>query len=315
MILTVTANPLIDRTLVVNSLQPGKILRATHVSEIVGGKGINVARIVKVLGEDVHAISFVGGYYGGWLQDILELDNIPNTLIRTLSPTRFQVSILDNTSKTHTDIIDPGSYVSTNEIQTMIYESENLIMRTPAIKWLVLSGSTPQGKVSNLYYDLIKLANKYNVKTVLDSYGEFFKMALKAKPYIVKQNKQEAETLLRKPINSKVKILDYIKKMWDIGIALPILTMGKDGAIAGYQNKIWEIKPPKVKIVNATGSGDAFIGTLVVKLSQGKSMEESLCWATAAGAANATVWIPCGCTQSQIRQILPKVKIQLLYPS
>lgn len=309
MILTVTANPLIDRTLNLYSFRLGQIHRTSHISEIAGGKGINVARMIKTLGEPVHAITFTGGGYGNHFQELLEQEGISNTTIQILSPTRFQVSILDNSNEIYTDILDQGAFVSNTELDCLVYETENLLKYNNNIQWLILSGSAPQGKADHLYYELIKIASKYNIKTILDSYGEIFKQGIKAKPYCIKPNLKEAELSIGKPINSKAKILNFIKKMVDSGIELPIVSLGKDGVIAGHRSNYWEIRPPIIKVVNTVGSGDALVGALAVSLTRGHSIPDSLRRGVAAGTANALCPIPCGCTPSQISNILPKIQI------
>lgn len=310
MILTVTANPLIDRTLHLQSFRLGQIHRTSHISEIASGKGINVARIIKTLGERVHAITFTGGGYGNRLTELLEKENISHTTIQTLSPTRFQVSILDNSNSLYTDILDQGTFVTNAELDCLVYEIENLLKTKMDIQWLILSGSAPQGKATHLYFELIKIANKYNIKTILDSYGEIFKQGIKAKPYCIKPNLKEAELFIGNPIKSKVILLNFIKKMLGYGIQLPIISLGKDGIIAGNKRSYWEVRPPKIKVINAVGSGDAFVGALAVSLTQGHSIPDSLRYGVAAGTANAQGSIPCGCTHSQISNILPKVQIR-----
>jgi tagatose 6-phosphate kinase len=310
MILTITANPLIDRTLHLPSFRLGQIHRTTRISEIAGGKGVNVARMVKILGEPVHAITFAGGGYGNRLKELLEQEGIPNSTIQTLSPTRFQVSILDNSNGLYTDILDQGTIVSNSELDCLLYETENLLKTKRDVQWLILSGSAPQGKADHLYYELIKIAHKYNIKTILDSYGEIFKQGIKAKPYCIKPNLKEAEILHGKELYGKVNILNFINGMLDSGIQLPIVSLGKDGVIAGHKGKYWEVRPPKIKAVNAVGSGDAFVGALAVALTRGHSIPESLQWGVAAGTANAMNSIPCGCTSSQISQILSKVHLR-----
>ncbi len=310
MILTVTANPLIDRTLHLQSFRLGQVHRTSQISEIAGGKGINVARMIKTLGEPVHAITFIGGGYGNRLKELLEHESIPNTTIQTISPTRFQVSILDNSNGIYTDILDQGTFVSNAELDCLLYETENLLKNKKDIQWLILSGSAPHRKAAFLYYELIKIANKYNIKSILDSYGEMFKQGVKAKPYCIKQNRKEAELFIGKPIKSKAKVLNIIKKLLDIGIQLPIISLGKDGVIAGHNGNYWEVRPPTIKVVNTVGSGDALVGALAVALTQGHSIPESLRCGVAAGTANAQGSIPCGCTQPQISNILPKVQLR-----
>jgi fructose-1-phosphate kinase PfkB-like protein len=89
-------------------------------------------------------------------------------------------------------------------------------------------------------------------------------------------------------------------------------TLGHDGALALIENTAYHLQPPKIKTVSATGSGDAFVGMLTLKLSTGHSPLDSLQWATAAGTANALSWEPCGCRLNEIQKIFPQVHIKII---
>ncbi len=312
-ILTVTANPLIDRTLVVDEFTKGKIYRAVETSEMVGGKGINVARLVKNLGTPVKAVTFTGGPYGEHLNRLLREENIPCHCILTQSHTRFQISIQERDSDIHTDIIDPGSVIQSQETEALYYQVELLLKYgTEKPDWLVLSGSAPLGEATDLYARLTRLGNQYQVPVFLDSYGEMFQKALPEKPYAVKPNLKEAEQFLGKELSSRNNQISFIRELRKMGIALPILSLGDKGTIALAEGELLYYYSPKVDTLNSTGSGDALVATFVVSRGWGMSLWDALLWGTAAGTANALQWEPCNFGKEEIEIHLPYVRVEKL---
>jgi tagatose 6-phosphate kinase len=312
-ILTVTANPLIDRTLVVDELEKGKIYRARETSEVVGGKGINVARLIRNLGTPVEAVTFTGDFYGEHLERLLAKEKIPHHCIHTQSPTRFQVSIRERESNLHTDIIDPGSVVQTQEADALYYQVE-LLIKYGAEKpdWLVLSGSAPRGEANDLYARLTRLGNQNQIPVFLDSYGEMFNRALPEKPYAVKPNLKEAEQFSGKDLSSRENQVSFIRELRKMGIAMPILSLGEKGLLALAEGELLCYYPPKVDAVNVTGSGDALVAAFVVSRGWGMSLWDALLWGTAAGTANALQWEPCNFGKEEIEVHLPFVRVEKL---
>ena len=312
MIITVTANPLIDRTLRVDSFTPGQIHRTVSIREVAGGKGINVARLLNHLHAPTHAFSFAGGGYGEHLEHLLQQEQIPHTLITTIAPTRFQVSIIDLNKSIHTDVLDQGTRVTPAEAETLYYSLQLFMESHPGIHFLVLSGSAPAGLPLDFYRRLIRLAHRLKVPVCLDSYGDIFEQGLLEQPMMIKPNLAEAEKLMGHKLTRRKAQIAFLHEMQSRGIQLPILTLGDAGALALIDSSAYHFIPPAIHSVSATGSGDAFVAMLTHLLSIGGTVLESLRWATAAGTANALCWEPCGCRLSAIQEILPQVQIKII---
>jgi 1-phosphofructokinase family hexose kinase len=317
MVITITLNPLVDKTFYVDKLVPGSNHRVTAGKNIVGGKGINVSRAVRNLGGKTLALSFIGGNFGSELSDLLKIEGIQSILVRTKSSTRMQASLLDRSNNIPTFFIGPNEGVTQEELDTFKFELANILSIQSEKHILVISGSAPAGDMDNSINKIINIANKFNILTILDSYGKAFELGLNEKPFMVKQNRIEAEAHLDKHLLSQDKILDYIKGMIDAGIKFPILTSGKKLVYAGYNGNYWKLIPPKVKVVNPTGSGDAMAGSIALDLLSLKTskitsnqVEMMLIKATAAGAANAMVWLPCDITPQMVSNLIPKVQIK-----
>jgi 1-phosphofructokinase family hexose kinase len=316
MVITITLNPLVDKTFYLDKLVPGNIHRVTAGKDIVGGKGINVSRLVRNLGDKTLALTFIGGNTGSELADLLKIEGIPSILIRTKSQTRMQVSLLDKSNNLPTFFIGQNEGVTQEELDTLKFELSNVLSNQSEKHILVISGSAPAGEMDNSIQEIIHIANNFNVLTILDSYGKAFKLGLTEKPFMIKQNQKEAEIYYGKPLYSQGNILDYLKGIADNGIEFPIITSGKDWVYATYKNNYWKLIPPKVKVVNPTGAGDAMAGSLaldLISLNPAKIstslVKKMLKKAVAAGAANAMVWLPCDITPQMIEILIPKVQI------
>jgi 1-phosphofructokinase family hexose kinase len=316
MVITITLNPLVDKTFYVDKLVPGSSHRVNKGNDIVGGKGTNVSRTVHNLGGKTIALTFIGGNIGSELADLIKMEGIPSILIRTRSSTRIQVSLLDKNNNEPTFFIAPNEGVNQEELDTLKFELTNVLSNKSEKHILVVSGSAPAGAMDNSIREIIHIANKFNILTIIDSYGKAFELGLTEKPFLVKQNQKEAEIYMVKRLSGQVNILDYLKMMLDSGIKFPIITSGEDWIYAAYKTNYWKLIPPKVKVVNPTGSGDAMAGSLALDLLSLNhtritlnQVEMMLKKATAAGAANAMVWLPCDITPQMIDVLIPKVKI------
>ncbi|MCX7918305.1 MAG: PfkB family carbohydrate kinase [bacterium] len=317
LVITVTLNPLIDKTVYVDKLVPGKIHRAICGPEIVGGKGINVSRAVKRLGGDSIAITFIGGEIGTHLSTLLHQERIPSRFVRTITPTRLQISILEQSNNKSTSIIFPNTGVSQEELDTLLFELSNLLVRQNKKSILVISGSAPSGDMDTSIKKIIHMANKFKIKTILDSYGTAFARALSERPFCVRQNRKEAELYFNHRLTHQGDILDAIAEYFKLGIKFAIITSGANAVYAGYNGYFWKVTPPKVTTVNPTGSGDAMTASIALDLLtidasdlSLKQAERILIKSVAAGAANATVWLPCDITKKMVTELTPKVKIK-----
>ena len=317
MVITITLNPLVDKTFYVDKLVPGSSHRVNKGNDIVGGKGINVSRTVRNLGGKTIALTFIGGNIGSELADLIKMEGISSILIRTRSSTRLQVSLLDKSNNEPTFFIAQNEGVNLEELETLKFELSNILSNQSGKHILVISGSAPAGKMDKSICEIINIANKINVLTILDSYGKAFEFGLSEKPFMVKQNRKEAEAYIRNNLYSQDKMLDYLKRLFDAGIKFPIITAGRERIYAGYNGNYWKLIPPKVKVVNPTGSGDAMAGSLALDLLSLNStnissnqVEMMLKKATAAGAANAMVWLPCDITTNMVNSLISKVQIK-----
>jgi len=277
MIITVTLNPAIDKTLKVDKLKPGELNRVREVDIIAGGKGINVARVVHQLGEPVVAMGFLGGDTGQQIDRFLEKEGLARNFTWTEYPTRVNMKILENDDR-ETEVNEPGR-VLPQDFQVL---KNSLKVQLKEASLLILSGSLPQGVPEDAYNQLMKLANQNNVSVILDTAGKSLKLGLREKPYLIKPNLHEVELLMDKRIDSTAGIYNAVDYFIGKGVRIIVISMGSQGAVFADRDELIWVKVPEVEVSQTTvGAGDSMVAGLAIKLLRKSSLEEMARFATA----------------------------------
>jgi len=314
MILIVTLNPCIDKTIYIKRNELGKIIRASRVKIIAGGKGNNVARVLKKLGVKNISLNLLGGHYGKIIEDCLKKDGINYKAVWIKKLSRTVVTILENDLR-QTAFVEPGPQVSDTEKEDMIEMFRKIIeKRKSEIKLIVLSGSIPSHSCNDIYKIMIGIAKEKKIKSILDSRGKALRIGAEARPFLIKPNVQELEDILKvklstKDIEDKNILAQYILKL-NIYAEIVVLTMGNEGSLISDGKKIYKAIPPKIKVINPVGSGDAFIAGFIYGIYKGLDFLDLIRIATAAGTANVSMWDAASCSREQIMQFVDKVKVE-----
>lgn len=283
MILTITMNPAIDKVYSVKDFKVNNVFRPDKMTATAGGKGLNVARVAKMMGLKTSVSGLIGGNNANFIEDEIKKEEIVNEFCRINGETRICINILDQKNNTSTEILESGPLISEKELNSFIKKYENIINRCNIIS---ASGSLPRGVPTNFYQNLIDIAKKRGKKFILDTSGEYLKEGIKSAPYLVKPNEDEIETLINKEISSFADYKEILLDFKNIGIELPLITLGKEGAIALINNKFYHYKTPKVNVKNSVGSGDSFIAGIMFALSNGAILIDVVKTAIAFGTAN-----------------------------
>ncbi|MCK4261507.1 1-phosphofructokinase [bacterium] len=308
MIATVTLNPSLDRIVSVGGFSVGATLAVSDTRQVAGGKGINVARVIKVLGGEVIATGFLGGPTGELMERKLKEEGLRAEFVKIKENTRNNLTILDPTSKTQTHLMEPGPKVDMRELSEFMGKFKKIMMRS---KFLVLAGSLPPGVRQNFYAELIQLAKGEGVRTVLDSRGEALLEGLKASPFMVKPNRKELEEIAGKKLRRRKDMIKVIRSLLDKGIKIVALSLGRQGAVVASNERIWSASPPQVKVVNSVGSGDALVAGLIYSLTKGRGMEEAIRLGMACATANAIVSGAGFCGKEAIKKFYHRMPIGL----
>jgi 1-phosphofructokinase/tagatose 6-phosphate kinase len=285
MIITVTLNAAIDKSLSVPNFRLGRRHRTVDQHTMAGGKGVNIARTLKTLGQPVIATGFAGGPTGTQIVEQLTDESILNDFVRIRDDSRTNTSVLDPTNGEQTEINQHGPQVTPREVE-LFHDKLLYLARGAAL--VVIAGSLPRGVESDLYAVLIRELHKLNVLTVVDTDGDALRHAVRAEPGVVSPNVLEAEELVGHEFNDDRERTAAVQEIVALGPREAIMTVD-DGCFAQVLNVDGVPALQRVFIeprepVAAIGSGDALLAGYVAARYTGASPEECLRFGVACGA-------------------------------
>lgn len=307
MIVTVTLNPTIDQTLVLDRFVAGDTLRVKSSRFDPGGKGVNVSRVVRELGADSVAMGFAPGGLGRYIEQTLRAQGVECDFVHTKGETRTNITILDESRHRHTILSDPGPRTDIRYIRQLLFK---LRRRLRANDWLVVAGSIPPPLAPEIYAEIIDLGRKQWVHTVLDADGPALAAGLAAGPEMVKGNRRELERLLGRHLDDEGSTIRAAHELRGMGVCTAVVTRGREGAIAVCDDGSWRGQAPRVQAVSAVGCGDALLAGVVLTLSRGGTMEEALRLGVAAGTACVLTPGTELCRRREVELLQPRVKVQ-----
>lgn len=306
MISTITLNPSLDKTIYVSKFVCNDTNRIQRVEIDAGGKGINCSRMLKELGADTKALAFIGGKTGDYIRFVLERAGVELVGVTTEKPTRTNTCIEDLSGAPPTTLNERGGPVDHKELVELFERAKDIARESD---YVVIGGSVPLGVNPDVHKVLVQIACAGGAKAVLDADGDAFTEGLKAKPFMIKPNRDEAERLLGTKFESKMDVARAALELSERGIELVIISLGKQGLVACYQGAIYDAVPPEVVPKSTVGSGDSLIAGVVCGLDKGLSIEESLRLGCAAGAATALSDGTDIGKKADVDQLLPGAKV------
>jgi 1-phosphofructokinase/tagatose 6-phosphate kinase len=287
-IVTVTLNAAIDRTLTVPIFQLGHRHRASGALVLAGGKGINVARALKLLGVPVVATGLAGGRTGTRIVEELTADAILNDFVRIQEESRTSTAVIDPTSGTHTEINEWGPRVTDRELEMW---REKLLYLAGAAELVVLSGSLPRGVSESFYADVVRELARRDVHAVLDAEGDPLRLGLEAEPFLVSPNQREAEGIVGQELEDEEDFLMALDALAEAGARNVVITV-ETGCYALLRHerrpRRYRAVAPQLEAVSPLGSGDVLLAQFLAARRDAQPPEESLRLAVAAGAASVT---------------------------
>ena len=291
MILTVTLNAALDRTLAVPNFSVGHQQRATDSLLLPGGKGVNVARALKRLGVPVIATGLAGGRTGTALTEELTAEGILNDFVRIQGESRTSTAVVEPTVNVQTEINEHGPEVTPGELETFF---EKLHYLSKGTSLVVLAGSLPRGVEPDLYADIVRRLGAMGRPTVIDAPGEPLHLALAAEPELVSPNVREAEDVVGYEFSDEADFASAVLALTQMGAQNAIIH-SHDGCIARLRDENGEIVTLRARfnepidVVSTVGSGDAFLAGFLSEWGHGQPVERALRTAVACGMANTRV--------------------------
>jgi len=309
MILTVTLNAAIDRTVAVPSFRQGNRHRAVEASTVAGGKGVNVARALKLLDRPVIATGLAGGPTGARLMERLAEESILTDFTWISGESRTNLAVIDPTSGEQTEINERGPDVSATELDRFL---EKLLYLARGARICAIAGSLPPSVPAAFSARMVEELKALGVETVVDTEGEPLLASLRAEPAAVTPNLREAEGAVGHEFNDREDLLNGLRSLVELGAANAVITR-PDGCFASLlddddQRRTYEVTIPEVEPVATVGSGDAFLAGFVASRYDGREPEECLRYAVACGAESTQHFGAGSIDPSEVGRLLSSVE-------
>lgn len=277
MILTVTPNPAVDVTYVLDALVPDTVHRPVSVHRRAGGKGLNVARVLHAVGRETLAIAPAGGADGRLLREELADSGVPHEIVAGQGNTRRTTTLLSTSDGSVTLVNEPGPVLSEVDWEQIVAAVAG---RLAATSVLVCSGSLPPGAPGDGYARLIRLAAAAGVPAVLDTSGPALRAGVEAGPAVVKPNAEEL-----REVTGLADPSAAAGELRTLGAGAVLVSLGPAGLLASTSTGEWLARPSAVLAGNTTGAGDAAVAGIALELAEGARWPSVLRRAVALSAA------------------------------
>lgn len=311
MILTVTLNTALDRTISVPSFRIGQRHRAVESRLVAGGKGVNVARVLRKLGCPVLATGFIGGSVGGRIRSMLESEGVLSDFVGVEGESRINLTVVDPTTGTHTEVNERGPVVGEDDINRFV---DRLDYLAPGVRFCVLAGSLPPGADVSTYALLVERLRGAGVPTLLYTDGEALRLGLRAGPAIVAPNQAEAEEAVGHEFTDEDERASGLAELIELGAREAIVTSAAGcvavldtgaGTMAGFRAGTDPLEP-----VARVGSGDAFVAGFAAARYAGRPAEECLAHGVACGAESTQHFGAGMIDSSEVERIVSRVTVE-----
>ncbi|WHZ03852.1 1-phosphofructokinase [Neobacillus sp. YX16] len=305
MIYTVTLNPSLDYIVEVEQVTLGELNRTKNETKFPGGKGINVSQVLKRLDVDSHALGFLGGFTGNYIEKFLTAHGINTDFVKVDEDTRINIKLK---SEKETEINAKGPHITEENLNAL----KGKIRELTSEDILVLAGSIPSTMPESTYEELVKLCNENGTKFVVDAEGELLKKVLPLNPFLIKPNHHELGDLFNTVINSCEEVIPYGRELIKQGAQNVIVSLAEKGAVLINKDLALIATSPKGDVKSSVGAGDSMVAGFIATYEKTKSIEEAFRFSVAAGSATAfSIGL---CTREQMEGLLPQVIVEKTNP-
>lgn len=305
MTLIIGPNLSVDQTLSVPTLAVGTIHRVPEILKLAGGKGANLARALRILGEEPLLCGFAGGPAGAQLVAYLRADGIAHRIVPIRGETRVCFSVADAATGAQTEFYEGGPLVTAGEVAALLEAAAALVA---GHAWVALTGSLPRGAPPDLYARLTAIARAHGARVLLDAKGDALVAGLAAGPDLLKINRGELEGALGGPLATPARVAEGAASVLGPG-ADAVITLGAAGAVVVTAAAHWLIMPPAVAAISPVGSGDSAAAGVLAGLARGLALVEAARLGVAAGAANALHLGAARFTRAEVEALLPGCRV------
>ena len=283
MIYTVTLNPAIDKTAVIEHFSVGSVNRITSLREDAGGKGVNVSKCLQKLGADTVAAVILAGETGKRLGAMIKDMGIHMLRIPAEGENRTNLKIIDPVNHTNTDINEPGPRIDEDLLEQLKNKLGQSAHRGDIV---VLSGSLPKGVDTGLYARWIKFFHYRGVQVYLDADGEAMAKGIAAVPAMIKPNNDELAALLGKEKLTREEMVAEGKRLLQTGVEEVVISLGGEGVLFVSREGCFQADALQVPVKSTVGAGDSVVAAMAYGKEKNLSREEKIRLAVAIGAAS-----------------------------
>lgn len=307
-IVTVTLNPAVDESIVIDRFVLGDVNRCGLGSLDAGGKGLNASRVINRLGRATTAFGFVGGVTGAMIRAQLDAEGVAHAFDDVDEMTRLNVMLFERASRRRSRIYLPGARVDGARMTDLKRRLESI----PSESIVVLGGSLPPGLDETTYYDLVSWLRERGLRVILDASGAALTLALAAKPLLIKPDVEEAQHVLERSIGSDDEALAAACELRALGAENVVISQGERGAVGVGPCESWKAFAPAVVAESAVGSGDSMVAGLAIAFNEGAGLAHGLRIGTALGAGTAMTPAAHLCRREDFEALLPDVRLAAL---
>jgi len=307
MILCIGTTPAAQRVMVFENVVIDAVNRAARTFDGTAGKSVNVAKVLKALGEHPVATGFLGGDRGKALNAQLITAGIELDFVEVSARTRQCVTVIDQTAGTQTELVEESRAVAPGDYEKLIGIIQR---RLKDCRAAIMSGTLTPGGPTDFYFQCTKAANQVGALSVVDAQGLALVEALKAKPALIKPNRAELARTLGRDLENETSLLAAMRELCERGAQRVVITAGKSPALAFDGKTFWRVLMPHIRAVNPIGSGDAFTAGLVWRALRGDDLAEACRWGAAAGAANALTLLAGEVDAREVERLVLEVKVE-----
>jgi 1-phosphofructokinase len=285
-LLAITPNFTVDIVLSIPVLRPGEVHRTTHVEKIPGGKGVNVARVVRQLNHQAEIAGFLGGDVGRYAERYYANDGFTGIYVWYDGETRE--CVLASEADGRTTVINEAGAPLSDEIVAQLAQRVGEVSNQ--YDWMSMSGSIPPGAPPKAYEPLISAMRP--AKLALDSHGASLEVFAHQKADLLRINNNEASDLLGFPVKSLADAQTACIELHAWGNKRVAISLGAPGAVGYDGDDIIHATTPPVQVISPVGAGDSMMAGMLAALMDGKSFADALRYGVASGAACCTVQRP-----------------------
>ena len=307
MILTMTLNTSIDKTMLIPQFEWDETIRSEESVVGMGGKGTDASWILGELGIESLALGFAAGRTGRQVEEMLQERGALTDFTWVEGDSRTNIILIDQEKKRQSTITANSLKITTEHIKLLLKKYEELVENAKSI---IIGGSLPPGVSAELYTEMIQIGRQRGVPVVFDSSGSTLLAGLAEKPTLIKPNQAEMETLVGIKLDTIDQIFKAAREINERYKCIVVATLGPKGALVVSNDTSLFIEPPTANVKSTAGAGDAILAGVAHSLAENLPLEEGLRLGFAAAASVLTTLATADCIKADVYKFKEMVRIQ-----